>query len=130
MFSKLVLLIAFAATTDAFKSTALRSLHFQAKKSSGLSKHRDFIDFRQRKNPPSFTKTLRAAGTLEDLDVAQVRIRKTDTFIFIPKQETIGIDGNIDIHNSQENFKTWNDEEYKVAQARIFFYNYRILLLA
>eukprot|EP00291_Cryptomonas_curvata_P019599 CAMPEP_0172172560 /NCGR_PEP_ID=MMETSP1050-20130122/12518_1 /TAXON_ID=233186 /ORGANISM="Cryptomonas curvata, Strain CCAP979/52" /LENGTH=251 /DNA_ID=CAMNT_0012844121 /DNA_START=59 /DNA_END=810 /DNA_ORIENTATION=- len=93
VFAKLIVLIAFAVTTDAFKSTALRALHFQTKKSSGLAKHHDFLNLRQRKNSLSFTKKLRAAGTLEDINVAQ------------------------------ENFKSWNDDEYNVAQENFKSWN-------
>jgi hypothetical protein len=96
VFAKLVVLIAFAATTDAFKSTALRSLHFQTRKSSGLAKHRDFLDMRLRKNSLSVTKKLQAAGTLEDFKVTQARSQKADTytFLFLP------LTGNIDIYDS------------------------------
>jgi hypothetical protein len=68
-FAKFVVVVAFAATTDAFKSTALRSLPSQTRKCTGLN-------LRQRKSALTFINKLRATGTLESertYDVAQAR---------------------------------------------------------
>ena len=74
--TKIVILVAFAATTDAFQSIALRSMHSQTRKSSVIVQHLDHINLRQRKSAMTFTKELRATGTLESesaYDVAQAR---------------------------------------------------------
>jgi hypothetical protein len=72
-FAKFVILVAFAATTDAFKSFAPRFLQSQKLKSIGIAARLNSLDVSLRKNSQSFIIKLRAAGTLEEYNVAQAR---------------------------------------------------------
>jgi hypothetical protein len=66
-----VVLVAFAATTDAFKSIPLRSMQSRAWKSTGVAKHSGRLDLTHREKSQSFINQLRAAWTSEEYTVAQ-----------------------------------------------------------
>ncbi len=83
-FAKLfVILIAWAATADAFQPIALRSLPFRTSKLNGHSQRFDYLNLRQWRKTQPFTKELRAAGTLDSETayyVAQARLLDIDKF--------------------------------------------------
>jgi hypothetical protein len=80
-FAKFLVLVVFTATTDAFKSIAFRPLRPQP---SGLTKRLDILSVPLRKNSQTSTQTLRAAGTLEEYNVAQASNQKHELHSFFP----------------------------------------------
>jgi hypothetical protein len=66
--AKLVLLVAFAAKTDAFAPGSLQS---QTLKSNGFAARFDRLDLSPRKKSQLFMNKLRSAGTLEEYNLAK-----------------------------------------------------------
>ena len=70
-FAAFVVLVIFAATTDAFTSITLRSLQSKTWKSIGVAKRSDSLAIPHRKNPQRCSNKIRAAWTSEEYKVAQ-----------------------------------------------------------
>ena len=86
MLAKLLFLVAFAVTTDAFQSVSLRTLHHQTKKFNSHTERLDFLNLRQHKTSLAPLKNLRAAGTLYSEKVYQVaQARNASNVVLSPQ---------------------------------------------